>query len=494
MVKSLSLFVGAVAAEEYLKVPLEFLPERARHGALARSGRFEDPAEYTTSTSHTISVPLDYNDPEGEQMNVRYFVDSSYWDHAAGPVFVSMGGEGGSGGARCSSDCKKHSGLAVAVEHRFFGQSLPKGSGSGVETSKYKKGLMVEFNLRDTAAVIDKVQETFTNGEKRITMNFGGSYSGGTCGWMRQLFPNKTDGCVSSSGVVDAVLDMWQFDDQIAKAYASPNGDACPKALAAAMDAIEKKFAAGEGAALKKQFDAPHLVGTPQGDNDFRYGVADGAAMIDQYGGKAELCNAFERLPTTPTDDERIQNLKDTLEHHYGKGSVGGGFYDSECVKSPNPPSHCAAGVLGGVNDRSWRFLKCNELGYLQPAPTNQTAMRPSKLSLQDLFDQCDYCFGEGQSADLKKNNAAFQKKFGGNKPASGTLGASNIIFLDYSDDPWQRASVSETTDPSLPFCLTTCDGCGHCGSGVPSRLHHCADEQAAFVKKILSGAETTMV
>jgi hypothetical protein len=259
------------------------------------------------------------------------------------------------------------------------------------------------------------------------------------------------------------------------------------------MEAIERKFAAGEGDALKKQFDASNLIGTPQGDNDFRYGVADGAAMIDQYGGKAELCNAFKNLPSKPSDDERIANLKKTLDHHYGSGSVGGSFYDSECIKTPNPPSYCGKGVLGGVNDRSWRFQKCSELGYLQPAPTNQTAMRPSKLSLRDLLDQCDYCFGDGQSAELKENNAAFQKKFGGSEPASGTLGASNVIFLDYSDDPWQRASVTRTTDPSLPFCLTTCDGCGHCGSGVPSRLHECSDRRAQFISQVLSGAPVSM-
>jgi len=485
---SVGVLAFTTVAEELLeKIPLEVLPARARHGALARSGRFED-VDYSSSSSFTLSVPLDYNEPDGEQMNIRYFTDSSYWDTQSGPIFVSMGGEGGSGGARCSSECRQHRALAVSVEHRFYGQSLPSGSATGVETSKYKKGLKVEYNLRDTAAVIDHVQATMVNGNPRITMNFGGSYSGGTCAWMRQLFPNKTAGCVSSSGVVDAKLNMWEFDDQIGKAYASPDGEACPTALHAVMEAIERKFAAGEGATLKKQFDASNLIGTPQGDNDFRYGVADGAAMIDQYGGKAELCNAFKNLPSNPSDDERIANLKATLDDHYGQGSVGGGFYDSECVKTPNPPSHCASGVLGGVNDRSWRFQKCSELGYLQPAPTNQSAMRPSKLSLQDLLDQCDYCFGDGQSASLKENNAAFQSKFGGGEPASGTVGASNILFLDYSDDPWQRASVTQTTDPSLPFCLTTCDGCGHCGSGVPSSLHHCSDVRSQFITDTLSG------
>jgi hypothetical protein len=359
----------------------------------------------------------------------------------------------------------------------------------GVDTESYRKGLLVEWNLRDTAAVLDEVQATYVkSGAPRPVVNFGGSYSGATCAWFRQLFPNKTVGCVSSSGVVDAKLDFPEFDEEISEAYSRPDGSACPEALHAVMDAMARKFAAGQGDDLKRLFNAGNLVGTPQGNNDFWYGVADGAAMIDQYGGKAELCDAFAQLPAQPSDDERISNFKATLDHHYGTDFVGGGFYDSECVRTPNPPSHCASGVLGGVNDRSWRFQKCSELGYLQSAPLKQAAMRSANLTLQALLDQCDYCFGDGQAAALKENNAAFQRKFGGGDPASGELGASNILFLDYSDDPWQRASVKES-QPDLPFCLTTCDGCGHCGAGVPASLTECSEKQSQFVSQLLAEA-----
>jgi hypothetical protein len=256
---------------------------------------------------------------------------------------------------------------------------------------------------------------------------------------------------------------------------------------------LERKFALGERDAMKKLFSASNLIGTPQGDTDFWYGVADGAAMIDQYGGKAELCEAFEKLPSSPSDDDRIHNFKEALDQHYGKGFVGGAFYDSECMKSPSLLPQCGKGVLGGVNDRSWRFQKCSELGYLQRAPSNQTSMRSSHLTLRALLDQCDYIFGDGQSSALETQNTAFQGKFGGSEPNSGMLGASNILFLDYSDDPWQRASVTHTTNPSLPFCLTTCDGCGHCGAGVPSHLHHCSDVQLQFVSQVLAGGRGSM-
>ena len=74
-------------------------------------------------------------------------------------------------------------------------------------------------------------------------------------------------------------------------------------------------------------------------------------------------------------------------------------------------------------------------------------------------------------------------------RPAQGTLGASNIFYLDFSDDPWAEASVKGAEGATLPFCKTTCDGCGHCGAGVPRRLHKCFDEADAFVNGVLAAA-----
>ena len=41
-------------------------------------------------------------------------------------------------------------------------------------------------------------------------------------------------------------------------------------------------------------------------------------------------------------------------------------------------------------------------------------------------------------------------------------------------------------TAPSLPYCMTTCDGCGHCGAGVPPSLRRCFDASDVFVQAAL--------
>ena len=76
-----------------------------------------------------------------------------------------------------------------------------------------------------------------------------------------------------------------------------------------------------------------------------------------------------------------------------------------------------------------------------------------------------------------------FNERFGGDRP-TGT----KIFFSDFSDDPWRRASVQSPLPESqqCEYCLEVCNGCGHCGAGVPPNVTHCADAEAAFVSKML--------
>ena len=106
----------------------------------------------------------------------------------------------------------------VGVEHRFYGGSLPPG-GLTVSNLRY---LDVQQNLYDTAAVVQYVQQHLIPLEKQSdgaagarVVAFGGSYSGATCAWFRQTFPDVVDGCISESGVVNAILDYTAFDVQV---------------------------------------------------------------------------------------------------------------------------------------------------------------------------------------------------------------------------------------------------------------------------------------
>ena len=469
------------------------LPERARHGALG--ARFNAPptvASPSASEALYLTVPLDYAKPDGDHFKVRYFVDASAFDAASGdaPIFVSMGGEGTTSGAHCSSLAQRHRALCVSVEHRFYGESLPS---TGATDANYWAGLAVEANLADTAGVVAALQARYppadASASRRSVVAFGGSYSGATCAWFRQSYPHVVDGCVSSSGVVNAILDFPQFDEHVAAAI----GPDCAAALSAAYAAVDRAFDAGRGAALKKQFNASNLVGTTMGDSDFMYAIADGPAMLDQYGSKKELCDGLAALPASPSDDERIANLGAVIAHHYGTDFSSDCFYDSECVANATAPPQDKPSALGGLNSRSWRFQKCSEVAFLQAQPKAAASalppLRSAKLTIDELRAQCEYIFPQS-TPRLTERNAALNARFGRDMPALGSAGATEIFYLDFSDDPWAEASVRRSTTSTLPFCMTTCDGCGHCGAGVPSSERECFEQSDQFVDALLAKRE----
>ena len=55
-------------------------------------------------------------------------------------------------------------------------------------------------------------------------------------------------------------------------------------------------------------------------------------------------------------------------------------------------------------------------------------------------------------------SSVEMNQKFGGQFPQ-----AHNVYYSDFSDDPWQRASVNFPVGTDQPYFLAQCDDCGHC-------------------------------
>jgi len=307
------------------------------------------------------------------------------------------------------------------------------------------KFLTVEQALKDAAVLIEFLQLQLpidynvthlrAPDAKYKVFAFGGSYSGGLSAWFRVAYPQHTVGALSSSGVVNAILDHWQFDSSTATAI----GPTCANRLRAITAAYEAAWIAGRGPQIKALYNAQILS-----DLDFHFAVADGAAMVVQYSNKARLCSAILANPS-PTQDQLIQILADFIRSYYGAGFVTGCFYDTKCIAGDK--------ARWGPMARSWRYQTCTQVAWLQSAPA-QGSLRPTNLTLPYFLKQCEQMFATGVLPDVDTFNA----RYGGDRPK-----ATNVFFSDFSDDPWQTASVNRTTAPSLPYSMVRCDGCGHC-------------------------------
>ena len=223
-----------------------------------------------------------------------------------------------------------------------------------------------------------------------------------------------------------------------------------------------------------------------------------------QYGRKALLCDFlqpyYSRANAVSDEWTLAKIFANYTSKAWGPKFFDGCFYNSTCAIAIEPEISCrrvSEGPCFGLvwnrcmrdatrgpvaeGARSWYYLKCHELGYLQTAPASGLSTRPRQLTTSALLEQCKYIFGESPALITPASVASFNRDIGG-----GALnGTTHIFEVDYSDDPWkmattvaavQRASWPLTTQ--RPFMLLTCDGCGHCGAGVPHNKSIAIEEQ----------------
>ena len=174
-----------------------------------------------------------------------YYVNDTFWKPGSdAPVFVCVGGEGPpiDGSAVVSSvHCnvavewlQETGALMFAVEHRYYGchnaSACPYAKGDA-EPMKWlsSKQALADLAGFHAAAVTDY---KLTAANKWVS--FGGSYPGMMAGWFRVKYPELVHASVSSSAPVVAKLDMNEYNDITASAYALTSvggSDKCSAAI-----------------------------------------------------------------------------------------------------------------------------------------------------------------------------------------------------------------------------------------------------------------------
>lgn len=174
---------------------------------------------------YNISVPVDhfhneskYEPHSDESFSLRYWFDDSHYKEG-GPVIVLAAGETNAKDRLPFMDhgiasilAKATGGLAVLLEHRYYGASYPV-SDLSVENLRF---LSTEQALADTAYFAQHVQ---FDGLEHINLTapeaawiiYGGSYAGIFSALARKIYPDVFWGAISSSGVPAAIIDYWEY-------------------------------------------------------------------------------------------------------------------------------------------------------------------------------------------------------------------------------------------------------------------------------------------
>lgn len=141
---------------------------------------------------------------------------SNFYYSQNGPIFLYICGEGPCTGipSFVTHLCAKFQGMAIALEHRFYGESMPFGKGPNAYSLENLKFLTVEQALRDIAHFIGWAKNKNIQGvsENNPWITVGGSYAGAVSAWFRYLYPHLTIGALASSAVVHSILDFQDYD------------------------------------------------------------------------------------------------------------------------------------------------------------------------------------------------------------------------------------------------------------------------------------------
>ena len=369
--------------------------------------------------AHWFSQRLDhFNANDTRSFDQRFYMDETHFRAPDGPVFLYVSGEaplyGAPGaGSLLGELAAQHGALIVAVEHRYYGDSLPF-TYLDLDNLAY---LNTGQALLDLAAihafVTAQMRASHGASGRNAWIAFGGSYAGALATWMRLKFPALVHGAVASSATLDAMPSYTGFDAQLRLTV----GPACADALSRAARELDSLLAQpARRAAAKAAFGAEALR-----DGDLRLLLADAHSMAVQYGYKELICGPMEAAAREGRDVvAALANY--TSSFFYPTLEQGGAReYSAEYLAGVN--------VDPATTGRQWRYQQCAELGWFaNAAPTNP--VRSPLLTEAYQREACELIFGKGVWPDT----ASVNRHYGGRSPA-----VTNVFFSHGIDDPWQH-------------------------------------------------------
>ena len=340
----------------------------------------------------------------------RFLVNDTYFDRsrADAPIFLCVGGEGRplsamvvlTGTAHCAlmvDAAKEEGALILALEHRYYGESIPVDDFS----TPNLRWLSSHQALADIASLHTHISSLYGLTAANRWLTFGGSYPGMMAAWARTQYPHLIYASVSSSSPVVAQVQMQEYQDVVAYAYSNENiggSQACLDAIKSAFAEVGRLLGTADGrASLSMQFpicegagDDPLSREPAQRDfvstlsGGFNHQVNDPAcgeepAQTDltcDYGG---ICQNF-MAPSAAPSATPLQRLAAIFEHMSQNRN-------RTCIElGPEAEARSAASLVSPSLESSrriWFYQTVSDRAKLQPQPSQpRISFRSSLFSL----------------------------------------------------------------------------------------------------------------
>ncbi|KAL3425043.1 serine carboxypeptidase S28 [Phlyctema vagabunda] len=508
--QSLVVLLSAQAAIAYSPKP--FAIEK-RINSKTISSRSLQPREELELTDlfpeYNISVPVDhfhnssrYEPHSNGTFDLRYYFDATYYK-AGGPVIVLQSGETSAVGrlgflqkGLIHQLAQATNGIAVVLEHRYYGTSWPT-SDLSTESLRF---LTTEQALADEAyfaqnVVFPGLEDLDLTALTVPWIGYGGSYAGAFNAFLRVVYPDVFWGTISSSGVVEAIYDYWTYWEPV-RWYAPQDCISNIQKLTNVVDNILLKLnSSSTTTELKSAFGLPNVTYDDDFANVLSYGISgwqsknwDPALNSDDF--DLFCSNITSTDIIWPADSSLTTTVKDLLTKGGYEAEIDNltvpmlnyiGFLDdyviSGCESADQDECFTQHNLTAYEEDdlsatwRSWPYQYCTEWGYLQTGsgvPADQLPLLSRLIDLEYSSLICVGAFNITTPPDVEKVN-----KYGG-----FNISYPRLAMIDGEWDPWRPATahaspfnetaVNRTDTASEPFVL------------IPGAVHHW-DENGLF-------------
>ncbi|KAI1723581.1 serine carboxypeptidase s28 domain-containing protein [Ditylenchus destructor] len=447
-----------------------------------------------------IHQDVDHFQNTGEKWKQLWAYNNGF-KKKGGPIFLMVGGE-----APLSwydvmpfwsmSQWARQMGASVfALEHRFYGSSMPKDDLS-VKNLTY---LTSEQAIGDLAVFVNFMNHQYNvTGEKQKWIIFGGSYPGNLAAWFRMKYPDLSLGAVASSAPVQAKVDFFDYLFVVQNSTIHFGEKGCGKNIHRFFAWAQQKLMTVHGREELSDFWC--ICDTWEDDyvdeKDTELLLAAFIWMIEEfvqyddeghdfveyiceiYKFEDDIVGASESEFSEAENKHFLMAGKKMLTQLMKMEADPKHYYDDDKTTSSGDDSVAYSRDCDYCSDfsysyfikymqsyyseeRAWIWQTCNELGYFQSSNMGYNLFE-SSLPVNFYIDMCRDMFG-----DVFANRTIIDAKiqytndyYGGSDNYNGT----NVVFVNGSEDPWHALGAYEfNPDVNKNVTSILIDGTSHC-------------------------------
>ncbi|KAJ6616277.1 peptidase S28 [Mycena sp. CBHHK59/15] len=430
------------------------------------------------NTTYTFQQLIDHNNPSLGTFTQRYWHTYEMYE-TGGPIVLFTPGEANAApyfgyltNATINGQiAQQENAAAIVLEHRFYGLSNPFPNLS-VQSLKLHT---IQQAIDDLEYFANNVVLPMPNGDKLKPdttpwILVGGSYSGALTSWTMVNKPGLFAVGYASSAVVEAILDFWQYFEP-ERLFMPANCSADVEAVIAHIDQVFTGKDQKSIQSIKSSFgmgDVTHLddvAGALRNNLWDWQGLSLSAGPGTQF---FDFCDALEVkdgviAPATGWGlDHALAAWSSYWKTTY-LALICGDLDANDCLGSYNTSQSYWTDTSINNAGRSWFWIVCNEVGFLQEGPPEGHPALVTRL-VQPAYDlrQCQQMFPAAFPSPPHVQTARTNNLYDG-----WNVSISNLFFANGQRDPWRYATVSAPgvavqSTPSQPIA----EGAGY----------HCAD------------------